>query len=102
VVSGAQLRGFGFPHSWFQVQYFVVSGTGATKLLRAIRGFREVIHTVTLLNTDSNLHNTGQRQKMDDRLVYVKKQRSMAAGRQQWSVQLSRFVLTVEYRKSDS
>jgi hypothetical protein len=60
VVSGAEIRGFGFLDSWYQVPEFVVSGTGRQKSIKAGRGLRGFVKAVTLLNTDSNFTNTNQ------------------------------------------
>jgi len=59
VVSGTEIRCFGFLDSWYQVPEFVVSGTGRQKSTKAGRGLRGFVEAVTLLNTDSNLNNTG-------------------------------------------
>ena len=58
VVSGAEIRAFGYFKSWFQVRKFVVSGSERQKIICANRGLKSIFTSVTLLNTDSNLDNT--------------------------------------------
>jgi hypothetical protein len=58
VVSGAELRGFRYKDSCFQVQIFVLSGTGRQESIKSCSGLEEDSNGVTLLNTDSNLSNT--------------------------------------------
>ena len=65
MVSGAEIRGFGCLDSWFQVPMFVVSGTGRQKSIKAGSGLQGFVEAVTLLNTDSNLNNTGRGLNMD-------------------------------------
>jgi hypothetical protein len=61
VDSGFQVLNFGVSGalvSGFQVPDFGVSGTGASKSASAPRDLGQISHSVTLLNTDSNLTNT--------------------------------------------
>jgi hypothetical protein len=58
VVSGAELRGFRFSHSWYQVPAFVVSGSANKKSFHTNKGLQAIFKGVTLLNTDSNFFNT--------------------------------------------
>ena len=58
MVSGAEIRGFGFLDSWYQVPKFVVSGTEVPEFVSPPKGLSHVVQVVTLLNTESNLPNT--------------------------------------------
>ena len=69
MVSGAEIRGFGFLDSWYQVPKFVVSGTERQKSTKPGRGLLGFWEAVTLLNTDSNLNNTKGASKKTNRTV---------------------------------
>src|SRR5580658_3110578 len=57
-VLHTEIRGFEYRPSGFHIPNFGVSNTAVRKSASAPRGLGQVVHTVTLLNTDSNLVNT--------------------------------------------